>query len=384
MIEFKAECGHTIRAKDEHAGGVVRCSYCGYKASVPDTRGDDLNFLLRDVEQAADAPEGAQRGKRRWSRLFRRPRRKRAQFDPFAIIVRMCYAAGLLIIVIFVGRKFVIPLFQEGGLLSRISWLSEEEAPAVTEPDPTAPEDVDRRGLLTSAVQTGLYVDCTPPGATVYIAEVSQAPTRGRISGVAEKLQLRSTGRFLDVPDGRYVVEVVLPWHHPNLSNAELPNNEDYLAFRRAVERASDGERIRLLEDYFVPDGAWPVFIDQTADQIYIVRQYRNVQVRKGRLSCVRALFLPKIRPPGGKSFSIASLVAHYIPARRAYAFDEDHVRSELNYYGVPEPDREFAIKALARIGVIPYVTPDGRTRLFKIGIQDGVFATEVIRESTE
>jgi len=384
MIEFKAECGHTIRAKDEHAGGVVRCSYCGYKASVPDTRSDDLDFLLKDVEQPTDGEEGARRGKRRWSRLFGRRGRKRVQFDPFAIIVRMCYAAGLLIIVIFVGRKYVIPLFQEGGLVSRISRPSEEDAAGSIEPETTGPEDIDRRGLLTTAIQTGLYLESTPPGATVYLVEASQAPARGRISGVAGSLQLRSTGRFLDVPDGTYVIDMVLPWNHPSLNDPDLPNYANYRAFRRAIEDASDDERIRLLEDYFIPDEAWPVFIDQTADQIYIVRQYRNVQVRKGRLSCVRALFLPRIRPAGRKSFSVASLVVHYIPAKRAYAFNEDHVRSELDYYDVPEPDRQFAIQALARIGVIPYVTPDGRTRLFKIGIQDGMFAAKVIRESTE
>ena len=36
MIEFKAECGHTIRAKDEDVGKVVRCAYCGREAQVPE------------------------------------------------------------------------------------------------------------------------------------------------------------------------------------------------------------------------------------------------------------------------------------------------------------------------------------------------------------
>jgi translation initiation factor IF-2 len=35
MIEFKAECGHTVRAKNEDAGQAVRCSYCGKAAKVP-------------------------------------------------------------------------------------------------------------------------------------------------------------------------------------------------------------------------------------------------------------------------------------------------------------------------------------------------------------
>ncbi len=106
------------------------------------------------------------------------------------------------------------------------------------------------------------------------------------------------------------------------------------------------------------------------------------MKVRNGRSVGVRALFLPRIVLPGRESFSIAQLVTDYIPKERAYNFDERHLLEELVYHGVPESDRLFVVEALARIGVIPYVTPDGRTLFFKIGIHDGEIVAPEIRAS--
>lgn len=382
MLEFKAECGHTIRAKDEDVGGVVRCSYCGRRAAVPDSAPDNLDFLFRDLPQSNE--QGASRRGRRlrlWPRFAKR-HRPMARFDPFAVILKMCYAAALSIIVIVVLRKYVIPLFEEGGLSGRVVKSSEGSADSGKQ-SATRPERRRRNGLVT-ADRLGLYVGSTPPGATVYFVEVSKAPSQGRIDEVRACKQARAGGDGFRVPDGTYVVDVVLPWNHPSLNDPSLPYYEAYWAFRRSVEDASDEERIKLVEEFFVPDEAWPVFIDQTEEQIFIVRQYRGVHVRNGRSEGVRALFLPKIKPGGRKSFSIAQLVTSYLPKERAYAFDENHVRNELKYYDVPASDLEFVAEALARVGVIPYVTPDARTRLFKISIHDGAFAAKVIREASE
>lgn len=382
MLEFKAECGHTIRAKDEDVGGFVRCSYCGRRAEVPDTAPDNLDFLFRDLPQP-DAEASPRRGRWRWRRpMFAKRARLPGRFDPFAVVLRMCYAAALVIIVIWVGRKYVVPLFEEGGLSGRFVERSgasvETRERASTKPERRRP-----KGLIT-ADHVGLYVGSTPPGATVYFVEASRAPGQGRVHEAQGCKQVRAGGEGLQVPDGTYVVDVVLPWNHPSLNDPNLPYYENYWAFRRRVEDASDEERVKLVEEFFVPDEAWPVFIDQTEEQIYIVRQYRNVRVRSGRSEGVRALFLPKIKPGGRKSFSIAQLVTSYLPKETAYGFDENHVRNELKYYDVPESDQRFVAQALARVGVIPYVTPDGRTRLFKISIHDGTLAAKVIREASE
>ena len=62
MIEFKAECGHTVRARDEDAGGVIRCSYCGRNAKVPDNLDSDLDFLFQDLDQSAQPVAERRRG----------------------------------------------------------------------------------------------------------------------------------------------------------------------------------------------------------------------------------------------------------------------------------------------------------------------------------
>ena len=172
---------------------------------------------------------------------------------------------------------------------------------------------------------------------------------------------------------------MVFPWNDPKLTGYA-----EYTSFRRAIEFASDVERTRLVTDYFLPDEASAVFIDETDEQIYIVRQYRNVEVRNKKSKGVRALFLPKILNDDGVTFAVSELVTDYITNTRAYAFDEKHVRAELIYYEVAVADQDFVVEALARIGVFPYVTADHRTRLFKIGIDSGRFAMKVIREANE
>ena len=70
-----------------------------------------------------------------------------------------------------------------------------------------------------------------------------------------------------------------------------------------------------------------------------------------------------------------------YIPEEQGYVFNRRYVRGELLYNDVKETDLSFVLEALSRIGVIPYVTPDRRTLLFKIRIRDGSFAAETVSE---
>jgi len=153
--------------------------------------------------------------------------------------------------------------------------------------------------------------------------------------------------------------------------------------FRRKIEKASSDQRKQLMEEYFVPDEATFAFVDQTEDQIFLVRQYRGVAVRGGQ-GGVRALFLPRLQGADRKSFLVEPLVTRYIAATKNYEFDEKHVRSELAYYGVADADQSFVLEALSRVGTIPYPTADRRVRMFKIGVGDGAFSTRIVREATE
>jgi len=378
MIEFKAECGHTVRARDEDAGGVVRCSYCGRNAGVPESGGADLDFLFNEVQQTDEQETGGRRRKRRKGKpLFARKKRISGEFNPFAVVLRLCYAAALISIVFVVAKKFVIPLFDEQKRAAIFS--SGAKPPARDDASSKAPGRTRGPGLIRDTRVTGLYVGSTPTGAAVYCVDESKAPATGRIHQVPGCIQLRTNGECPHPADGSYIVEVAFPWNDPNLNS--YPN---YFEFRKQLEPASHEQRKRLVDEYFIPDEASTVFVDQAEDQIYIVRQYRGVTVRQGQSKGVRALFLPRIRGGEPRTFAIEPLVTGYIPNVKTYEFDEKHVRDELAYSGVAEVDRTFVLEALSRIGLIPYMTADRRVRVFKIGIQDGAFATRVIREASE
>lgn len=384
MIVFKAECGHTVRAKDEDAGGVVRCSYCGRNAKVPETEDANLDFLLDEIEQTGTP---VKERKRRWRLLPRRrivrDLQKERSFDPFSIILRLCYFALLVTIVIVVARKFVMPMFDAEERARRLGAASVAVTTPSGEPTTTAP--VGRRegpGLITESSLGGLYVSSTPKGAEVLVVEESKAPASGRINRSASSSTLRTDGIISGIADGKYVVEVAFPWNDPSLSDPRLSNHQGYMNFRRSIERASDVQRKQLVDDYFIPDEASDAFVAETDERIYFIRQYRGVSVFQHQSKGVRSLFLPRLGQREGRPFSIEPLVVSYIPDVRAYAFDEVHARNELNYYGVPETDMRFVIEALTRIGVIPYPTGDKRLRMFKIDIHDGVFTARVLREA--
>jgi hypothetical protein len=349
---------------------------------VPEGRNADLEFLLGEIpSQTEPATGGVRRRRRRWQ-LFRRRARIPGRFDVFSLIFRMCYTAALIAIVIIVAKKYVIPLFDEGGVAERIAHRPGSTQRRSLGETPSPPPPAKKIGLTTLEGLTGLYVGSTPSGATAFCIESSKAPAKGRIHQLAGCVSGRTNGPSIRVGDGTYQVEVALAWNDPALNDPDLPTYLSYRAFRLGIESSKDDERVKLVEQFFVPDEASTVFVDETSDQIYLVRQYRNVEVRGGQSSGVQALFLPRIVLPDANRFSIAQLVTSYLPKEKPYNFNEKQVRSELDFYEVPEADRLFVIEALSRIGVIPYVTPDGRTRLFKIGIHDGLFTTKVIREA--
>lgn len=375
MIEFKAECGHTVRAKDEDAGGVVRCSYCGRTAAVPENEKNDLSFLFKDVEQQ---PASARRKRSRLGGFFRK--RSSGSFNPFSFVFRLCYVALLVIALVVVIRKFVMPMFDPETRTRRLAAAPEAGgSPASDSPGRGSTGSSQSRGLMGVDFSSGMYVASSPPGAQVYCIEESRAPAGGRLTSLPNSTRFQANTTPPRLSDGLYVVEVVFAWNDPRLSDPSLPYHNQYVQFRRAVEKASASARTQLLNQYFLPDEASSVFVDETPDQIYLVRQYRSVPVRQGHSPGVRALFLPRIEAKDAGVFAIEPLLHGYIPSQRAYNFDEVHVTSELAYYGVTPADQPHVIQALARIGLVPYVTPDGMVRLFKIGIHDGVFATRLL-----
>lgn len=381
MIEFKADCGHTVRARDEDAGTVVRCSYCGRNAEVPDQDASDLEFLFRDVTQ----PEESKSRRRRKRKPSRAPSNKPTAFDPFALALKMFYAAVLIIICFVITSWWVLPLFKDG-----LAYLKKQSSvPPVTHATPDASTTSQRPmkpGLRGRDAQVGLYVASTPPGASVYVVDQSKLPHNGQVgrSGSAVR-EFTANGKGERLPDGTYVVEVVFRLNHQSLTSQSLSGYAGYLEFRRQVERSNADHRSKLMKDYFLPDGASDVRVDKTPDQIfYLVRQYRDVVVRSGRSPGVRALFLPRMKKQAGPGFALEPLLNGYIPERNEYGFSETYMQEELAYYRVAQRDVRIVIEVLKRIGIAPYVTPDGQVHLFKIDIHDGTFSAPIIESEDQ
>lgn len=376
MIEFKADCGHTVRAKDEDAGGVVRCSYCGRNAGVPDTNDTDLSFLFRDIETPAeDADKGG------FFRALRRRPRRRRDFNPFAIIFRLCYIAAVIVVIIVVAQKVVIPLFDEETRKDRFAGKNASTAPP-NNVEGTRASTGGRYGLATGKTLRGLLVASAPAGAQVFCIEESKVPESGRISRLARCTQFRANGAPSRLVEGTYVVEVAFPWNDPKLTDPSLAHYDKYVAFRRAIENASQDRRRELANSFFLPDGAAGVFVDETVDQIYIVKQYRDVHLPKNGVASVRALFLPRLTARGSDAFLLEPLLHGYTPTKKNYRFNEQHVRGELAFYGVPSSDQPVVVDFLARIGVAPYMTPDQSVRLFKIDPRNGNITARVLSAS--
>jgi len=382
MIEFKADCGHTVRARDEDAGSVVRCSYCGRNAEVPEQDGGDLDFLFRDVTQPEEKKSRRRRRKRKPTRA---PSSKPTTLDPFSLTLKMFYAAALIVVLIVITRWWVLPLFEDGIAYIKKQSNMAGATPVEREPNQQRPQR-SPPGLIGRDARVGLYVASTPPGATVYCVPTSKLLRSGRVgrSGPGVK-QFEANGRAERLTDGEYVVEVVFRLNHPRLSSQKLSDYAGYLDFRRQVEESPAERRRELMAEYFLPDGAADMRVDKTPEQIYfLVRQYQGVDIHKGRSSGVRALFLPRLEKEVGAGFSLEPLLHGYIPTKQQYVFSESHVRGELAYHQVAQRDVRFVIDALSRIGIVPYVAPNGDVRLFRIDIHDGTFSAPIIEYSDE
>ncbi|GIK16281.1 MAG: hypothetical protein BroJett003_12450 [Planctomycetota bacterium] len=363
MIEFKSPCGHTVRARDEDAGRDVKCNYCGKEVRVPSDRADDLDFLMSEVSatSAVASPPRKARGGGPFS-----GGRRSAESGPREVILKLTYAAAAITAVVIVTRNYVLPALAPGE--------APEEASGMHQP---SPEPRPRRvtfGLTDLSGEGGLYVSAVPPGAEVYLVD-QKTWTMGQRIVTAPGSKRMASGETFCGTEGVFIVEAALPWNDKSLKAYPDYNS----TFRRALESAEKGEASNALaRQYFLPDGATSVFVTKETDQTYVVRQYK-VELRKDGWESVTAFFVPA-------SLKVGDLVTRYLPSEPRFGFDEEHVRGELEYYGVPLHDRTYVMDALARIGAVPYDTSGGSVgaeprvvRMFRIDVGTGQFRTQVL-----
>ena len=179
-------------------------------------------------------------------------------------------------------------------------------------------------------------------------------------------------GRPINLSADRYEVAVTM-----RMTDRELMRLPEYQDARRKLEDASVGEdeRIKVLEEYFLPDRAKRIALEMLSDYSQVVVRYYEVEVVSQSWTPETALFLPR-------HLGLAKLMDH-LPKEKVFGFDAAEVRTELDFRNVPEGDQPFIIDALSRVGMIPYrlqdrvvrrksKTPTPRYRLFHVSVVDG------------
>lgn len=378
MIEFKAECGHTVRAKNEDADKVVRCAYCGKEARVPSSNDEDIDFLFADIGK--ESPDDSAKGRKRGSKpraTANRTGRSKQGLDPFGIITKMAYAAVIIIVVILVGKN-LWPMFQEFYYDSQTTPIQvakndkTEKKPVAKKPSAPSKKDgllnprLDRRG------KQGIYIASIPAVAEVYYRDGHGQP--GELDWLNDpKTSRKTTPAMIDAKPGDYTVVVTLPINDKQLKKNYRNAKPEYDVFRAEVERETKPDKADdAVDKYFMPDSACAVKAIRV-ERITLAREY-HITVRSNSWTVLTSLFLPDL--------SDMRQVASYLPRQDNYGFDEVDIRDELAFYKVLEEDQDFIVDILHRIGTISYRDEQhgGRYRLLRIDPQDGSFSAEYLR----
>lgn len=371
MIEFKAECGHTVRAKDEDEGKVVRCTYCGKEAQVPSKSADDeFDVLFSEVEKTGvyDAPTERERRKRMRAKPKVEKARVRGDGQALSIVLKLCYAGIIICVLIFVGKKAYEHIQAPGEsapIVGKKPKPHEKESEGVELIPPPAPIEK-RRGLLHTSLPSkgcGLYVESVPRGADVYIARA------GTVTGSVladEKVERHGAGEVVKLEPGRYEVYVALRVGDGNLMH--MPGYEDVR--RRLTGRDRDDEK--ALCSYFQPDGSVEMWTDSLPgpSPLMIVRKYECIVFERTWRPLV-ALFLPQ--------GPIESFI-DYVPHRDTFGFEPRDVETELDFHSIADPeDREDITEMLHWVGACSYQEdPRGSYRLFAVMLDGSIYTRAV------
>ncbi len=397
MIEFKADCGHNVRAKDEDAGKVVRCAYCGREAQVPDDEPqDDFDFLFSDLgnEGSGSGPSSKSDQRKSAGRSgmpFRGPRNA----DPFVVVKKMAYVAAVLIVLIYVGKVYVWPLIQDMRSGAQITTAPPKPGPKPGPSGNTVAKPTKRpggKGLLDPRLdrlgKEGVYVDPVPPDVTVYYKKLDDETDFSWIDNPTAK-RLDAAPVAIDLSPGEYEIVVTIP-----LSSKQLWEfGSTYKPWRLKIE-AEDVRGRRnskadgLARDYLLPDDAVDVAIHLIERRQVVARRY-VLTVRDSKWNVLTPMFLPR----DNSMLEQSVLIARYIRGKR-YGFDHRDVERELRFYEVPEEDQDYIVDILERTGCVSYPErrdskhadkgkdAGGRYRIFRINPIDGALTTEELEGS--
>lgn len=360
MIEFKGECGHLIKAREEDAGKVVRCSYCGAESLVVNPDGQDFDRLFNEMERTGEYDKRATKSLRKQHRAEKKAAAIEAgATDPIDVIKKMIYVAIAVIVIAITwsqGVKIIRSLPDKPG----VSISKSNGGQPASSPTPT-PAPQSRRGLLTTrldANQQGVYVTSVPGPCDVFVVE--DWDMRSSIINAPEADFNVRTDSAVRLPASRRFIAVAI-----RLNHSELMSLPGYPELRRRIER--DDYTNSDLETFFARDESIATRVDERSSSKYLVRVF-EVRVSTRVWQQVTALFLPD-QPIGA--------LVDRLGNRDNYGFNMEDVKRELAFYQVDPADHDAIIKALRRIGLVVYTPQDGSAaRSFRIDLGSGALTS--------
>lgn len=367
VIEFKGECGHTIRAKDEDEGKYVHCGYCGAEAQVPGKSNGQLDELFDRLAEGEETEEGTPRKKRRWG--TKRGARKAGGFDPVRTSWNLVSITLVLIVLIVVGKygyryyqRFAERVRTEQKETHQAS--SQESNPSSTGTETEPKKTTTRQGLLRYSLdhkRCGAYITSVPSGVRIYARPADDEDTE--ILGRYERYFEGRTPTVLALPPGEYDVALVVP-----TSQHELKAMKGYRELRWKIEYNENTDAVLR---YLAPDGSEETYLLKlTNKQQCLARRYR-VSVLDQNWTPVTGFFLPNV--------TLAERLT-YVPDVKHFGFDNGEVCEELTYWGVDKADFDAICRFLARTGKL--VLPDPQThahRSLEIDLATGDVVTRLI-----
>jgi hypothetical protein len=357
VFEFRASCGHSIRAREEDVGKTVRCNYCGMRVPVPDLGESALEYLFAsEAEQAAERGSQATSGPRR-GKGFRIPiiGGLLNETNPVRVLITFAYI-GVVLVVVGVGGKMLWRYLdsQLNAKLTDAPPKVVEESPKPAPGGPTVPGGAKIASRspfpMLEDKGTGLYITSYPPGAAIFVRGLEEDGGTNVKLGTEESESVGRTPFPHKCVAGEYVIGIALPSTQRDL--AKFP---EYATLRRDLQTKSPAV---AAEQYFLPDGSVAMNVEQPpgAPEVF-VRRYQAV-VRKGKWTPVTALFLP--------NEPLESLLSH-LPTEKVYNVDKERLITELGLLEVPSAAQPGIIELLSRVGKAVYRTEKTGCRIFQL-----------------
>jgi hypothetical protein len=360
MIEFRASCGHTVRAKDSDAGNEIPCRYCGRMVRVPMPEATGLDQLLGPDDTGSSAPAQTKHAGRKRSAsidlqgAFGGPQVYRvAMFLVWGAVV-----VAVLVVGIKLASKNLAPLFRKGPETAPTAKKEDSPSGPAGSEDAGKPTSWERKRNLLAQLQpgrSGLLISSVPGELQVEIDWADQGRPLGDlpINGL--------TPMQRELPPGKYRVSVWIRSHDKRL--LDIPGYGEW--FKRVEENAAIPAKPR----FFMEDEATAFTVEARTDGPWRFRREYEPTVEPGEWKLVAVPFLP--------DEPLEQQVA-YLPREQQFELNSSQADEYLNMKHVEGEERRVLVKALERLGKAHWQDPTGMRYMFHVLWDGTVWAQQV------